>query len=110
MSTCGACGKDLDPRNNTGFCFNEALCQYRVQNKQPSLGQPRSDPEFEEQRIDDLKDLVLQLVERVERLEQAWRDINSTKRRGDWEKPMGLELKPASEDGHHIARALEKMK
>ena len=60
--------------------------------------------------IERLRAVVSQLLERVKKLEEAWRDANSTKKRGDWEKPMGLELKPASEAGHHIARALEKMK
>ena len=75
MSTCGACGQDLDPRNDTGFCFNSDMCKYRVQNKQPPLGQPRFDWEAEEQRTNDLEDLVLQLVERVEKLESGKPDM-----------------------------------
>ena len=94
MSTCGACGQDLNPDNGTGLCFNATLCQYRVQNKQPSLGQPRFDWEFEEQRTNDLEDLVLQLVERVEKLEQA-RGI--------------LDRIPNREPGQQIAKAIKAM-
>ena len=107
------------------------------------------DSESEEQRTNDLKDLVLQLVERVEKLEQRVSAVVShvefqldsgqektieimdrigrlefavqELERPYYEKPKSRipterelnkadrELRAASESGHHIARALEKM-
>ena len=72
----------------------------------------------EEQRTNDLEGMVSQLLERVEKLEHRL-DVKSAAdlyKTDDWHTPNTdpygnkIEFKPASEDGHHIARALEKMK
>ena len=61
--------------------------------------QPRFDWEAEEQRMDDLEDLVLQLVDRIERLEFAVQEL----KRPYYEKPQTVV------PGQQIAKAIKAM-
>ena len=84
-----------------------ALERYRIDNlfedlrvRGPAMGEIR-------ERTNDLEDLVLQLVDRVEKLEQAWRDINSTKR--DCSVSIDLAGHYVPDPGAVIAKAIKAM-
>ena len=87
--TCDRCGDSLE--FSSWHYADVSLCG-ECNGKR--IAQPRFDWEAEEQRTNDLEDLVLQLVERVEKLEQAWRDINSTKKDNSFEMDLAGNYKP----------------
>ena len=57
--------------------------------------------------IEDLEDLVLQLQDRIEKLEQAWRDSNSTKQ--DCSVSIDLAGHYVPDPGAVIAKAIKAM-
>ena len=112
---CEKCGTSPGSRPLCYACYNnrELIHAYK-NNPLREVRQPRFDWEAKEQRTNDLEDLVLQLVERVEKLENPQSAVTGSAHHVppshmDNIQAIGQELEPASEDGHHIARALEKM-